>query len=403
MFYKKEKIKAFLLLLCVTLSAVSISSCSQQTGESTNSTTAQSADSSQKANKEKQAMNVTKEVFGKTGDGTEVYLYTLTNDNGMTVKITNYGAIITSIITKDKNGNPGDVVLGFDSLGGYLKEHPFFGAVAGRYANRIKKGRFTLEGKEYKLATNNGPNHLHGGIKGFDKVVWTPEEVNNGLKLTYISKDGEEGYPGNVTATVTYVLNDNNELRMSYTAETDKPTPLNLTNHSYFNLAAGEAKNALDHVMFLQADAYTVVDETMIPTGELRPVKGTPFDFTTPQAIGTRIEKTGGGYDHNFVLTKKTPGEMSLAATVYEPISGRVMEVYTTQPGVQFYAGNFLNGSLTGKGGVQYVKRYGFCLETQHFPDSPNQPKFPNTILRPGEKYNQATIYKFSAEDRTNQ
>jgi aldose 1-epimerase len=400
MFYTTAKNSAFLLLAGMILSSVSISSCSQQKPE--DNKTAQATDTTQQAKQATKAMNVKKEVFGKTGDGTEVYLYTLTNGNGMTVKITNYGAIITSIVTKDKNGKPGDVALGFDSLSGYLKEHPFFGAVAGRYANRIKKGKFTLEGKEYKLATNNGPNHLHGGNKGFDKVVWTPEEVNNGLKLTYVSKDGEEGYPGNLTATVTYVLNDNDEIRMSYTAQTDKPTPVNLTNHSYFNLAAGEAKTALDHVLFLQADAYTVVDETMIPTGELRPVKGTPFDFTTPRAIGERIEQTGGGYDHNFVLTKKNPGEMSLAATVYEPISGRIMEVYTTQPGVQFYAGNFLTGSLTGKGGIQYVKRYGFCLETQHFPDSPNQPKFPNTILRPGEKYSHATMYKFSAENRVN-
>lgn len=401
MFYKKEKLKAWLILLSA-VSVLSFSSCSQQ-NDTQNGSAAQTPDSTQQATKETTPMNVTKEVFGKTEDGTEVNLYTLTNDNGMTVKITNYGALITSIITKDKNGKPGDIVLGFDSLETYLKGHPFFGAVAGRYANRIKQGKFTLDGKEYKLATNNGPNHLHGGIKGFDKVVWTPEEINNGLKLTYMSKDGEEGYPGNLTATVTYVVNDNNELRVSYTAQTDKPTPVNLTNHSYFNLAAGEAKNALDHVIFIQADAYTVVDATMIPTGELRPVKGTPFDFTTAHPIGERIEQTGGGYDHNFVLTKKKEGEMSLAATVYEPISGRVMEVYTTQPGVQFYAGNFLDGSLTGKGGVKYVKRYGYCLETQHFPDSPNQPTFPSTILKPGETYNQATIFKFSAENRASQ
>ncbi|MFC5532707.1 aldose epimerase family protein [Rhodocytophaga aerolata] len=402
MFYTKEKLKAWMILLCA-VSAFGLSSCSQQQGDTQNGTTAQTTDTTQQATNETRPMNVTKEVFGKTEDGTEVHLYTLTNDNGMTVKITNYGAIITSLVTKDKNGNPGDIVLGFDSLESYLKGHPFFGAVAGRYANRIKEGKFTLDGKEYKLATNNGKNHLHGGIKGFDKVVWTPEEINNGLKLTYKSKDMEEGYPGNLTATVTYVINDNNELRINYTAETDKPTPVNLTNHSYFNLAAGQAKNNLDHVMFIQADKYTVVDETMIPTGELRPVKGTPFDFTTPQPIGARIEQTGGGYDHNFVLIKKTPGEMSLAATVYEPTSGRVMEVYTTQPGVQFYAGNFLDGSLTGKGGVNYVKRYGFCLETQHFPDSPNQAAFPSTILKPGETYKQATIFKFSAENRANQ
>ncbi len=399
MFYTSVQPKALLVLLFFAICLISLGSCSQNKEESTDNSTAQATDSTKQATNETTPMNVKKETFGKTKEGTEVNLYTLTNGNGMTVKITNYGGIVTSIVTRDKNGNPGDVVLGFDSLSGYLVEHPYFGALIGRYGNRIAKGKFTLEGKEYTLATNNGPNHLHGGIKGFDKVVWTPEEVNNGLKLTYVSKDGEEGYPGTLTTTVIYTLNDNNELRIAYEARTDEATPLNLTNHSYFNLAAGQAENALNHVLFLQADSFTVVNETLIPTGELRPVKSSAMDFTTPQAIGKRIKQVPGGYDHNFVLTKKR-GEMSLAATVYEPTSGRVMEVYTTQPGVQFYSGNFLDGSLTGKGDKKYVKHYGFCLETQHFPDSPNQPKFPNTVLKPGETYKHNTMYKFSAENR---
>ncbi len=351
------------------------------------------------ANAKEQTNSMKKEIFGKTKDGTEVNLFTLTNQNGMTVKITNYGAIITSIITPDKNNKPGDVVLGFDSLDNYLGEHPFFGALAGRYANRIAKGKFTLDGKEYTLATNNGPNHLHGGKLGFDKRVWSVAETQpdqNSLKLTYVSKDGEEGYPGTLTAAVTYTLTNENEIKIDYEATTDKATPVNLTNHSYFNLAAGQAENALNHEVMLNADQFTVVDKTLIPTGEFRQVAGTEMDFITPNNIGSRIAKVAGGYDHNFVLNNHQDGKLGLAATVYEPLSGRFMEVYTTQPGVQFYSGNFLDGSLTGKGNKVYKKHYGFCLETQHFPDSPNHPDFPSTILKPGEVYRQSTVYKFS-------
>ncbi|QMU26766.1 aldose epimerase family protein [Adhaeribacter radiodurans] len=341
-----------------------------------------------------------KEVFGKTPEGTEVNLYTLTNQNGITVQIINYGAIITSIITPDRNGQAGDVVLGFDNLKDYLAEHPYFGAVAGRCANRIAKGKFTLNGKEYTLAINNGPNHLHGGLKGFDKKVWEATEIptQNALKLTYTSKDGEEGYPGNLTVSVTYTLTNENELKIDYEATTDKATPINLTNHSYFNLAAGQAEDVLNHEVVIYADRYTIVDEDLIPTGELPLVAGTAMDFSVPHTIGSRISQVAGnGYDHNYVLNNSQNGKLGLAAVVHEPQTDRVMEVYTTQPGVQFYSGNFLNGSLTGKGHV-YKKHYGFCLETQHFPDSPNQPEFPSAILNPGETFQQSTIYKFSVQ-----
>jgi aldose 1-epimerase len=346
----------------------------------------------------KTSMSIKKEPFGKTKDGTEVQLYTLSNEKGMQVKITNYGAIITAILTPDKQGKTGDVVLGFDNMdNGY--QSPYFGAAIGRYGNRIAKGKFTLDGQEYTLATNNGENHLHGGNVGFDKVVWAAEEVGgNGLKLSYLSKDGEEGYPGNLTTTVTYTLTTDNELKIDYTATTDKATPVNLTNHSYFNLAAGAAADALQHVVTIHADRYTVVDASLIPTGELRPVAGSAMDFTKPVAIGARIDQVEGGYDHNYVLNGD-PGAMKLAATVFEPVSGRVMEVRTTEPGVQFYSGNFLNGKITGKGNTVYKKHYGFCLETQHFPDSPNQPSFPSTILRPGETF-KSTSYKFSVRDQ---
>jgi aldose 1-epimerase len=347
-------------------------------------------------------MDIRKEPFGKTKDGIAVDLYTLTNGNGMTVKISNYGGIVTSIVTLDKEGKPGDVVLGFDNLENYLNPHPYLGALIGRYGNRIAKGRFTLEGKSYTLATNNGPNHLHGGLKGFDKVIWEAEEVRTdngvGLRLTYTSPDGEEGYPGNLTAIGTYTLTDDNGLRIDYDARTDQTTHVNLTNHSYFNLAAGNAENALNHEIAIFADRYTQVDDTLIPTGELPEVKGTPMDFTQAMAIGARIDQVAGGYDHNYVLNNEDES-LALAATVYEPTSGRYLEVYTTQPGVQFYSGNFLDGSLTGKGEKAYVKHYGFCLETQHFPDSPNQPHFPSTLLEPGQIYYHTTIYRFSIKD----
>ena len=350
------------------------------------------------------AKKLQKRTFGKTRTGETVDLFTLTNANGMEAAITNFGAIVVSLKAPDRSGKFADVVLGFDSLDGYLGDNPYFGAIVGRYGNRIAKGRFTLDGKEYKLATNNGPNALHGGIKGFSKVVWQAQTLgDSGIKLTYVSKDGEEGYPGTLTTTVEYTLTDANELKISYLATTDKDTILNLTNHSYFNLAGEGVGDILGHKMQISADRFTPVDPTLIPTGELRPVAGTPFDFRQPHTIGERINssdeqiKIGGGYDHNFVLNG-TMGTLHPAARVTEPKSGRVMEVLTTQPGVQFYSGNFLDGTIKGKGGKPYKHRYGFALETQHFPDSPNHPKFPTTTLKPGEKYQSTTIYKFSTE-----
>ncbi len=340
--------------------------------------------------------------FGKTTDGTEVRLFTLTNAHGMTVTISTYGGTITGIQVPDKNGKIGDVVLGFDELSGYqspafLKSGPYFGALIGRYGNRIKGGEFTLDGKTYHLAKNNGPNTLHGGKKGFDKASWTatPARSTDGQSLTlhYLSKDGEENFPGNLDVTVVYTLTDDNALRLDYTATTDKATVLNLTNHAYFNLGLGQNKDVLAHEVTLPADRYTVVDATLIPTGELKLVKGTPFDFTAPHAIGERIAQVPGGYDHNWVLNSATGPHR--AATVYDPASGRTLEVTTDQPGVQFYTGNFLDGTLKGHGGTVYGKHAGFCLETQHFPDSPNQPKFPTTELKPGQTYHTTTEYKF--------
>jgi len=351
-------------------------------------------------------MNIRTETFGITNEGTPVQLFILENSQGMQVKITDYGATITSIITPDKNGKSGDVVLGFSDVAGYqseayLESGPYFGAIVGRYGNRIAQGKFTLDGETYSLATNNGPNHLHGGIKGFDKVVWAAQPLpdQNALQLTYISPDGEEGYPGNLTTTVTYTLTEDNALRIDYQAITDKATPINLTNHSYFNLAAGQAKDVLEHQVMLAADRYTVVDATLIPTGELRPVAGSTMDFSQPTAIGERIAQVEGGYDHNYVLNRVN-GNLQLAATVLEPTSGRLLEVFTTEPGIQFYSGNFLDGTLTGKNNTNYPQYYGFCLETQHFPDSPNQPEFPTTILQPGETYSTSTSYKFSIQDQ---
>jgi aldose 1-epimerase len=348
---------------------------------------------------------VKKQPFGKTADGQAVDLYTLTNKNGVEVAITNYGGIVVSIKVPDRDGKFADVALGFDTLDGYLKENPYFGAIVGRYGNRIAKGRFTLDGVEYKLAQNNGENHLHGGLKGFNKVVWSAKDVSTrdaqGIELAYLSKDGEEGYPGNLSVTVTYSLNDNNELNIDYSATTDKDTVLNLTNHSYFNLAGEGQGNILDHVVMIDADRFTPVDAGLIPTGELRSVEGTPFDFRKPTAIGARINqddeqlKFGRGYDHNFVLNHPA-GSLALAARVTDPKSGRVLEVLTTQPGLQFYTGNFLDGTIRGKGGKVYGHRYGFCMETQHFPDSPNKPEFPSTELKPGERYHTTTIFRFS-------
>lgn len=317
----------------------------------------------------------------------------------MVAKITNFGGILTSLLVPDKNGNLEDVVLGFDDSKSYLEGHPHFGAIVGRYGNRIAKGKFTVDGVEYTLAVNNGKNHLHGGLVGFDKVVWGAEpfqdDKRQGVMLTYVSQDMEEGYPGNLTVKVTYSLTDRDEFTIEYEAVTDKACPVNLTHHSYFNLTAGKS-DILDHEMMINADRFVVVDEGLIPTGELRVVEGSAMDFLSPQTIGSRIDQVSGGYDHTYVLNEGDD-EMVLAARVLEPVSGRIMEVYTTEPGVQFYTGNFLDGSLTGKNSVVYEKHYGFCLETQHFPDSPNQPEFPSTILRPGETYTHSTIYRFSA------
>jgi len=348
------------------------------------------------------AANMTIEPFGTAPDGNAVQLITLTNVKGIEMRVMTYGAIIVSLKVPDKTGALGDVVLGYDSLAGYVKSSPYFGAVVGRYGNRIAKGKFTLDGKPYTLAVNNGPNALHGGIKGFDKVVWKPDTSHaadgQSVSLQYVSKDGEEGYPGTLSVTVTYTLTDSNEVHIAYEAKSDKATPLNITQHSYFNLAG--AGDILDHQLTINADNITPVDSTLIPTGELMSVKGTPFDFTSPHAIGERINtdhpqiKYGLGYDHNFVLNRLDTG-LVLAAVLTEPTSGRTLEMRTTEPGVQFYSGNFLDGTLTGKGGTVYQHRTGMCLETQHYPDSPNHLSFPSTILKPGDTYRSQTVWTF--------
>lgn len=344
-----------------------------------------------------------REDFG-TVDGKKVELYTLTNRNGVEAKIMTYGGVVVSLKVPDRSRNLADIVLGYDNLAGYLQDTSYLGSIIGRYANRIAKGRFNLNRVEYKLATNNGENHLHGGVKGFDKVVWngTASTTPNGvrLKLTYTSRHMEEGYPGNLLVTVFYALTNNNELKIDYSATTDKATVVNLTQHSYFNLAGEGNGDILKHELMINANRFTPVDSTLIPTGELRSVSGTPLDFLKSIVIGARINndeeqiKLGRGYDHNFVINGR-PGLMRRAARAYEPSTGRVMEVWTTEPGMQFYSGNFLDGK-PGKGGKPYQIRYGFCLETQHFPDSPNQPKFPSTTLRKGARYQTSTIYKFS-------
>lgn len=347
-------------------------------------------------------MNPAREKYGTMPDGTEVDQYTLTNANGMKVKVITYGAIITSIEVPDRDGKLANVILFRDSLDDYLAGHPYFGCVVGRYANRIAKGKFTLDGQEYTLATNDGDNHLHGGEKGFDKYVWKAQPIKAegvvGVTLMHVSPDGDEGYPGELTATVAYTLTDENELQMAYTATTTKPTIVNLTNHAYWNLAGAGSGTILEHLMMINADRYLPVDEGLIPTGEIKPVEDTPMDFRQPKPIGRDIEKVEGGYDHCYVLNRQPDEEMSLAARVAEPESGRVMEIYTTQPGIQFYTGNFLDGKVSG-GGVAYQKHAGFCLETQHFPDSPNQPDFPSTVLKPGETYEQVTIYRFGVQE----
>jgi aldose 1-epimerase len=347
--------------------------------------------------------SLTKTDFGQV-DGQAVQLYTLRNAQGGQVQITNYGGIVTSWLAPDKNGQLADVALGFDSLGGYLAQSSYLGAIVGRYGNRIAKGSFKIGDKTYTLATNNAPNHLHGGKKGFDRVVWQATEIQTdstvGLRLNYLSKDGEEGYPGNLSVEVTYLFGNDHALRMDYRATTDQPTVVNLTNHTYFNLTGGRT-DALGHVLMLKASQFLPVDKTLIPTGKPMAVAGTPFDFTAPKAIGERIGqadaqlKIGNGYDHCWVLDRTGPG-LELVASAADPLSGRVLEVLTTEPGLQFYSGNFLNGSMVGKGGIAYPFRHGFCLETQHYPDSPNQPAFPSVLLLPGQTYQTTTVYRMA-------
>jgi aldose 1-epimerase len=338
-----------------------------------------------------------KSSFGKMPDGKPVDLYTLTNRNGVVARITNYGTIITELHVPDRSGKVADVVLGFDNLDQYLKGHPYFGCTVGRVANRIAKGKFTLDGKTYSLAVNNGPNHLHGGIEGFDKMVWRANPLPGAaVKFDYSSPDGQEGYPGRLDVTVAMTLTDADEVRIDYTAVSDKPTPVNLTNHSYFNLRG--AGDVLSHELMLAADYFTPTDATLIPTGELRPVKGTVMDFSRPLPIGSRISELKTeepGYDSNYVINGGGKS-LALAARVYEPQSGRVMEVHTTHPGVQLYTANYLDGTLTGKRGLVYQRHMAFCLETQHFPDSVNHPDFPSCILRPGQTYKQTTVHKFT-------
>ena len=349
-----------------------------------------------------------KKAFGTTPDGKAADLYTLKNKNGMEVSITDYGGIVTSIRVPDHSGKMADVVLGYDTLDGYVADKVYFGALVGRYCNRIGHAEFSIDGTKYTLAKNNGDNTLHGGIKGFNKALWDARDVSKGnepaLELTYLSKDGEEGFPGNLKVTVVFTLTGKNELKIDYSATTDKKTVVNLTNHSYFNLAGQGSGDILKTVLRIEADKITPVDSGLIPTGELKSVQGTPFDFRKPTAIGERINadddqlKLGKGYDHNFVLIKNKPNGLTLAARAEESTSGRVLEVWTTEPGIQLYTGNFLDGSIHGKGGVAYTQRSAFCLETQHFPDSPNHPKFPSTLLAPGQRYHTTTIYKFSTK-----
>jgi aldose 1-epimerase len=352
--------------------------------------------------KAEKAVTLEKRPFGQMPDGTPVNLWSFQNRNGVVVKIAEYGAIITELHVPDRDGRSANVVLGFDNLDRYLKGHPFFGAIAGRVANRIAGGRFTLDGAEYTLAKNNGPNHLHGGVKGFDKKVWHSKIRPAGpgeaaVEFSCSSADGEEGYPGNLNVTVVYTLTDKNELRIDYHATTDKATPINLTNHSYFNLAG--SGDVLGHEMQILASHYTPVAEGLIPTGAVESVKGTALDFTQPTAIGARVGQTGlkpTGYDHNYVLDSGG-GSPASVATVYEPESGRVMEVFTTEPGIQLFTANHLDGTITGVGGKNYPKHGGFCLETQHFPDSINHPNFPSVVLRPGDTFKSATVFSFSA------
>ena len=361
------------------IAAIFFTSCNNQTTTETMKTTT----------------GITKAVWGNT-DGIDVFLYTLTNAKGVQVKISTYGATVTSWVVPDKNGKTSNIVLGFDSLSGYLAKPPYFGALVGRYGNRIAKGKFKIDTAVYTLATNNGANHLHGGLKGFDKQIWdatTASDSMPSLLLSYTSKDGEEGYPGNLKVEVRYTLTDEDELKIDYNATTDKATPVNLTNHSYFNLTGDAANTILNHTLMIAADNYTPVDSSLIPTGEIKGVKGTPFDFTSAKKIGRDMESVKGGYDHNWVLNKKD-SSLQKVAELSDTVSGRILEVYTMEPGLQFYTGNFLDGTFKARDGKPINQHAALCMETQHFPDSPNEPKFPSTILKPGEKYHTVTVYK---------
>ena len=355
--------------------------------------------------------SVERDAFGVAPEGDSVDLYTLVNENGMSMRVMTYGGVIQSLEVPDRDGNLEDAVLGFDSLEGYTRDayreaNPYFGALIGRYGNRIDEGQFSIDGETYTLETNNGPNHLHGGTEGFDQVVWDAEPFergdSTGVVLTHASPDGHGGYPGRLDVEVTYTLTDENELAIDYQASTSKATPVNLTQHSYFNLDGQADGSILDHELMINAETFTPTDSTLIPTGTFRSVADTPFDFREPTPIGARIDQDhrqleiAGGYDHNFVLARQDRDSLHLAARVYDPDTGRQMDVLTTEPGLQFYSGNFLDGSLTGKGGASYPRRSGLALETQHFPNSPNEPDFPSTILRPDETYSSRTVYRFS-------
>jgi aldose 1-epimerase len=389
---RASKRVAFPAVLAAVL-ALGLTTCKKESG----------APQGTPADKGGSTMTAKSELFGRLADGTAVDIYTLTNAAGFEARVMTYGAILVSLKVPDRNGVLADVNLGFDNLDGYLGAHPYFGAIIGRYGNRIAKARFMLDGVEYRLAANNNGNTLHGGIKGFDKVVWTAEPVKTahgtGVKLTYVSKDMEEGFPGNLSVTVVYALTDANELEIRYEAATDKKTVLNLTNHAYWNLKGEGNGDILGHILQIEADKFTAVDSpvNLIPTGEILAVAGTPFDFTSPHAIGERIAEVEGGYDHDFVL-RSGGGALTLAARVEEPESGRAMEIWTDQPAIQLYTGNFLDGTVVGKGGKAYQKHFAFCLETQHFPDSPNHPNFPSTVLVPGQTYRTVTVHKFFAK-----
>lgn len=382
-----------LFSLLTGMATLTFAACNNQTAEKTAAT-----DSSASNQHTTHSVSMTSQPYGEIGTE-KITQYTLTNANGMVVKIINYGGTVTNIMVPDKNGNMGDVALGYDSLSGYMQTgNPYMGCLVGRYANRIGNARFTLDGKTYTLAANNNGNSLHGGLKGFDKVIWAVKPMGDtSLVLNYTSKDGEEGYPGTLTTEVRYTLTPDNALKIEYTATTDKPTVVNLTNHSYFNLSAGQDSTIMGHELMIKSDMITAANDKLIPTGAFTEVKGTPLDFTIPKAIGKDFAAVKGGYDFNWVI-RRSGVEPEMVATVYHPGSGRYMEVYTTEPGIQFYTGNFLDGTLTGKGGKKHILHAGLCLETQHFPDSPNQPKFPTTVLKPGETYKQTTWYKFSTK-----